>query len=219
MKKILILGDSHLPYTDFEVIEQAHDFAKKFKPDIVISTGDMTDQKYWSRFPKSPEDDGGQLEWEKVLAGAKEFAKMFPKLTILNSNHDRRYAKKAAESGIPKIMIRTLSELIPNKGWQWHLGPDPLVIGNTAFMHGDELQGGVKAKANVLGMNVVQGHSHKAELHYVNTFGKSLFAMDVGCTVDPKSAAFDYAASSLTKVWVGFGYIDNGVPHLVPKKK
>ena len=55
MKKILVLGDSHLPYTDFEVIKQAHEFNKKFKADIVISTGDMTDQKYWSRFPKSPE--------------------------------------------------------------------------------------------------------------------------------------------------------------------
>jgi predicted phosphodiesterase len=217
--KILVLGDSHLPYTDFEVIEQAHSFAKKVKPDLVISTGDMTDQKFWSRFPKSPEDDGGIAEWEKVIKGAKEFGKMFPKLVILNSNHDRRYVKKASDSGIPKIMIRTLSELIPNPGWKWHLGPNPFIVGDIAFMHGDELNGGVKAKATTLGMNVVQGHSHKAELHYVNTFNKSLFAMDVGCTVDPKSPAFDYAASSLTKVWVGFGYIDNGVPHLIPKEK
>lgn len=219
MSKILVLGDSHLPYTDFEIIEQARDFARKFKPDIVISTGDMTDQKYWSRFPKSPEDDGGLEEWEKVLKGAKQFAKMFPELIILNSNHDRRYLKKASESGLPRVMVKTLSELIPNEGWQWHLGPNPFIYDNIAFMHGDELQGGVRAKAATLGRSVVQGHSHKAELHYINTFDKSVFAMDVGCTVDPTSAAFDYAASSLSKVWVGFGYIENGVPYLVPKKK
>jgi len=217
--KILILGDSHLPFTDFDVIEQAREFAKKNKPDIIISTGDMTDQKFWSRFPKGPEDDGGMAEWEKVVKTSKEFGKMFPKLTILNSNHDRRYAKKAAESGLPKIMIKTLSELIPNPGWKWHLGPDPLIVDKIAFMHGDELHGGVKAKAATLGMSVVQGHSHKAELHYLNRFDKQIFALDVGCTVDPRSSAFDYAASSLTKVWVGFGYVEHGVPHLIPKKK
>lgn len=217
-KRILILGDSHHPDADFDVLEQARQFAKQHKITQVVSTGDMLDQKAWSRFPKGPDDDSPQLEWEKAVKSCLEMAKMFPNMIILNSNHDRRYIKKAAEAGLPKAMIRTLDELIPVKGWKWHLGPNPLVIDNTAFMHGDELQGSVEVKATKLGMNVVQGHTHKAELKYVCTFDKRLFALDVGCTVDVNGRSFDYAASSLTKVWVGFGYIENGVPHLIPKK-
>ena len=217
-KRILVLGDSHHPDADFDVLEQARVFAKEHKVNLTISTGDMLDQKAWSRFPKGPEDDSPQLEWEKSVKSALKMSKMFPNMIILNSNHDRRYIKKAAEAGLPKVMVRTLDELIPVKGWQWHLGPNPLVIDNTAFMHGDELSGSVAAKVSTLGMNVVQGHTHKAELKYVCTFDKRLFGLDVGCTVDVNGRSFDYAASSLTKVWVGFGYIENGVPHLIPKK-
>lgn len=216
--KIIVIGDPHHPYCDFELLEQIRKFNQLFKADEIVCTGDLTDQKFWSRFIKDPHDDGGSLEWEKTVKACKEMYKMFPKMTILNSNHDRRYIKKALEAGIIKQMIRPISEVIDCPKWKWHLGPNPLVLDNTAFMHGDELQGSVKAKVATLGMNVVQGHTHKAELQYLNTFNKKLFGLDVGCTVRPDSAAFDYAASSLTKVWTGFAYIDNGVPHLIPKK-
>jgi predicted phosphodiesterase len=218
-KRILVLGDLHLPFCDWDVLEQAREFKVKHKPDLIIQTGDLTDQKAWSRFLKDPEDDSPESEWTKTVAASKELAKMFPEMEILDSNHDRRYVKKAAEAGIPKIMLRTLDELFPFKGWNWHLEPEPFVVGDIAFMHGDELQGSVRSKVQTLGMNVVQGHTHKAELIYNCTYNKRYFGMDVGCMVDAKSAAFNYAARSLTKIWVGFGYIQDGVPYLFPKKR
>lgn len=209
----------HLPFVDWDVVEQAREFKIKHKPDLVISTGDLTDQKAWSRFLKEPDDDSPDNEWLKTQKAAKELAKMFPEMEILDSNHDRRYIKKAAEAGLPKAMIRTLEELFPYKGWHWRLEDEPVVYNNIAFMHGDELTGGIMAKVRTLGMSVVQGHSHKAELVYNCTFNKQCFGMDVGCMVDKKSAAFAYAKKSLTKVWVGFGYIQDGVPYLFPKKR
>lgn len=217
-KNILILGDPHAPFHDMEVLKQAHEFKKKNKVDLVICTGDITDQKAFSRFPLTADDDNGALEWEKTLKGLKEIEKLFPEMVILNSNHDRRYVKKALEAGLASTMIKTMEELIPIKGWKWHMGPNPYVVDNIAFMHGDELQGRVGVKATKLGMSVVQGHSHKASLEFINTFNKQIFALDVGCTIDPKGSAFNYAASSLTKVWTGFGFIEQGVPHLFPKK-
>lgn len=218
-KRILILGDIHTPFQGNEVIKQAYEFNKKFKADLVICTGDLLDQKAWSRYPKDPEDDGPETEWSKAEAACRELHKLFPKMTILNSNHDRRYIKKAREAGLISKMIRPLEELLPLPGWQWHLGPEPLLVDNIAFFHGDEHQGSVLNKAKLMGRNVVQGHSHKAELHYLSLFDKQVFAMDVGCMVEPSAMAFNYAATSLSKVWTGYAYIEDGVPHLVPKKK
>jgi predicted phosphodiesterase len=216
--KILVLGDIHLPFCDWEALEQARQFAVKNKPDLVFTTGDLTDQKSWSRFMKEPDDDNPENEWRKTVHASKQLAKMFPNLVIRRSNHDIRYMKKAAEAGLVKSMMRTLPELFPYKGWTWELDNDPYMIGNIAFMHGDELSGSVKAKVQSLGMNVVQGHTHKAEIIYNCTFNRRLWGMDVGCMVDVKSAAFDYAARNLTKVWVGHGWIQDGVPYLFPKK-
>ena len=155
----------------------------------------------------------------KAVAQCKKIAEHFPEMIILGSNHDRRFIKKATEAGLPKFMIRSLKELVQIKGWTWHLGPDPLVInGNIACLHGDELQGAPIIKATKLGMNIIQGHTHQASIQYLQTFKKQLWAVDPGCMVDKKGAAFDYAASSLTKVFTGFGIVQDNVPQIIPKK-
>ena len=215
--RILVLGDTHLPFHDMEVLEQAYEFGKRVKAQKVISVGDLSDQKSWSRFMKEPDDDSPTVEWSKTQKSAKELAKLFPKLTIIPGNHCVRYIKKAKEAGIPVEMLKTFGELFPFDGWEWHTNRKPFVLNNTVFLHGDELSGSVAAKAKILGMNVVQGHTHRAAIEYVATFNHKLFAMDVGCMVDPNSKAFDYAAKSLNKVWVGYGYIEDGVPYLFPK--
>jgi predicted phosphodiesterase len=209
-----------MPFQDWEVLEQARQFAAKNKPDLVYSVGDITDQKSWSRFLKDPTDDCPETEWNKTMKASKELSKMFPKLLIRRSNHDQRYIKKAYEAGIVKAMLRGLDELFPYKGWRWILDNDPheLNNGSIAVMHGDELQGSVKSKVQHLAMNVVQGHTHKAEIVYNCTFNRRLWGMDVGCMIDKKSAAFEYAAKYLSKVWVGFGWVQDGVPYLFPKK-
>lgn len=219
-KKILVLGDIHTPFADLDIIKQAYEFNKKFKADLVLCTGDVLDQKAFSKYPKDPEDDGPAEEWRKSVEQCKEIAKYFPKMTILGANHDRRYLKKAAEAGLPKFMLKALKDLVPIPGWTWHLGPNPLVLnGNIACMHGDELQGAPIVKAQKLGMNIIQGHTHQAVIQYLQNFNKQMWALDAGCTVDPTAAAFDYAAGSLTKVWRGFAYVENNVPHLVPYNK
>lgn len=218
--KILVIGDVHTPFQDDDLLEQIHDFNRKFKADLVLATGDMLDQKAFGVYPKSPKDDSPALEFEKATKACIQIGKMFPKMTILNSNHDRRYLKRISEAGIPSKMVKTLKELIPNEGWTWHLGPDPLVINNSiACVHGDELQGRPILKAEKLGYNLIQGHTHQASIQYSQTFDKKLWALDAGCVVDAKSAAFDYASGYLSKIWTGYGFVENGVPHLVPKKK
>jgi len=217
--KILILSDPHLPFICWKTVAQAYKFKQEFKPDLIVCTGDLLDEKAWGKFQRYADDPSAQEEWDEAVLGANEFARRFPKLVMLRSNHDARYMKRAAEAGLVKAMVRPLSEIIKAPGWKWHMDSSPYIIPGTniACMHGDEGQGMPIATAAILGYNIVQGHSHKASLHYLNTFDKQLFGMDAGCMMDGKSKAARYAALRLRKVWNGFGYIENNVPHLIPK--
>lgn len=217
-KKILVLGDIHLPWCDWRALEQAAEFNKKYKADLVITVGDLTDQKTWSKFGRETDDPGNNEEWTQVLEAANKLHKLFPKMTILIGNHDIRYLKSAKVAGIPSAMLRTLEEMLAYKGWKWHTEDDPLVYDGMSFLHGDEHPGTVEQKASMLGMPVIQGHTHKARIVYVSTPYKNLWGLDCGCLVDPKSPAARYAAKSLRKTFVGFATITNGIPHLHPKK-
>ncbi len=221
-KRVLLLGDIHLPCPDWEAIKQAAKFNKKFKAQLVITTGDLIDAKAWSRYSKSTDDLNAYDEWEATVKAAKKLAKYFPKLTIIMGNHEARIANKAVEANLPPQLVRGVHEALGIKNWTWHLSTNPLVIktpsSSFAIIHGDEMAGTCKQKASRLGMNLVHGHTHQASLDYINTFDKQLWAMDVGCMADLQSKAMSYAAKNPLSCFVGFGYIEDGVPHLVPKK-
>lgn len=218
-KKILVLGDIHLPWCDWNALEQAAEFNKKYKADRVITVGDLTDQKTWSKFGRDTDDPGNNEEWKQVLISAKRLYKLFPNMVILIGNHDIRYLKAAKIAGIPSQMLKTLKEMLPFKGWNWHTDDDPYVVDNISYLHGDEHPGTVEQKACILGMPVVQGHTHKARLVYVTTPHKNLWGLDAGCIVDSKGPAARYAAKSLRKTFVGFATITNRIPRLHPKIK
>lgn len=218
-KKILCLGDIHLPWCDWDALEQAAEFNKKYKADLVITVGDLTDQKTWSKYGRDSDDPGNNEEWDQVVKSAKRLQKLFPKMTILIGNHDIRYLKAAKVAGIPTQMLRTLKEMLPAKGWTWHTEDEPFQYDGMAFMHGDEHPGMVEQKAAMLGQPVIAGHTHKARIVYITTPTKTLWGMDAGCLVDPKSPAARYAAKALRKTFIGFSTITNNIPALHPKRK
>lgn len=224
-KRILILGDIHLPFPDWEALKQAQKFAKEFKPDLVVQMGDLIDAKAWSKYQKDPDDLSPQTEFDLVAKQIKILHKMFPKMVILQGNHEARFSAKKMEAQLPTQLVRSLREVFDMKGWWWVApgGQERAVVKSGGkeilFVHGDEMAGNVVAKAKRLGLCVVQGHTHKAELGYVNDFHREIFGLDVGCMADLSSKAMRYAASNPTSAFVGFGYIEDGVPGLKPIKK
>lgn len=203
-----------------QVLKQAAEFNKKFKADLVLCVGDLTDQKTWSKYGRDTDDPGNDEEWEQVIKSAKAVEKLFPKMTILLGNHDIRYLKAANVAGIPKHMMKSLKEALPIKGWNWHTEDNPFEYDGVVYVHGDEDSGPPETKATLLGKPVVQGHTHKARIVYVVTPSKSLlWGMDVGCTADTKAPAFRYAKKMLRKAFVGFGTVIDGVlPAIYPKR-
>jgi predicted phosphodiesterase len=219
--KILCIPDLHAPFIDMAALRVAGKWAKNHNPDLVVLLGDIFDQKAWSRWPKDPDDDSPHAEFEAALAQLNVVSAMFPTAEILLGNHDLRIAKRAMEMGITKHMMRNLNEVLPFDGWNWHADPRKKLIVDTKrgpiwFSHGDEMGGTVEAKSRLLGISVVQGHSHQASISFSKGLAHFVFGMECGMLMDVDSKGAKYAAASGKFPVVGFGVIKYGVPYFIP---
>jgi hypothetical protein len=111
--------------------------------------------------------------------------------------------------------------MIPNKGWNWRTDPRKKLIvpsprGDILFVHGDENGGTPIQKAILMGINVVQGHTHKTSIIYRESMGKFVYGVEFGHLMDTTSKAADYAAASGIGSTAGFGVIKFGVPYFIP---
>jgi predicted phosphodiesterase len=217
--KVLILPDMHAPWVNWKAIEQAHKWAKRHKPDLVIQLGDITDQKVWSRWPKDTDDPAPSDEYiaaEKVM---KRLHKMFPKMTIIRGNHDTRILSKAIEVGIPAQMFNDIDKVFNYKGWTWIPQNHKLVIntvrGKVLVVHGDEQGGTVVQKSRILGLSIIQGHTHKVSITYTTSIKGTVFGAEMGCLMDVDSKAAKYAAANPIGCSVGFGVLKYGIPYFI----
>lgn len=216
--KILALGDLHFPFVNRTALAAAISFAKSYKPDHIVQVGDFIDGYNWSLFKRAPDSPSAELEWNQTELAVTQFFEQLSKfkITVLEGNHCRRYMLRAMEANLPRKLVKTLSELFPFDNVHWHMTPEPFVLDNVAFIHGDEMAGNVAQKAQKLGMNLVQGHTHLASLSYINTFRQQIFAMEIGALIDGQSIACRYAAKNPMRTWTGLATITDGVPTLRP---
>jgi hypothetical protein len=218
MTKLLVIGDTHLPFINWDVVAGCADYAKWYKPDLIIQVGDLIDSYNWSLFKRAPDSPSAACEWDMTVHAVNRFRDYFPRRIpwkILEGNHCRRYMLRAAEVNLPKQLIKTLDFVFQFDNWHWHMKPEPLVIEDIAFLHGDEMPGNAWQKAQRMGMSVVQGHDHQGYLQYVNTFKHSIFGMSVGTMIDADSIVGRYSAKNAMKCWYGWSKIEHGMPQLI----
>lgn len=209
--KVMALGDWHCPALDLKMLAWAKKIFIAEKCDLAVMLGDLVDGKAWSRFDKPAEDDSPALEWKKTVQQVEKASKIFKKLEIINGNHDLRIIKKSVEAKIPRQLIKELHEIFDFPGWDFHIGPKPLIIDKVAYVHGDEIVATRGNKCIKYGMSIVQGHTHQAALTYVQTFDNSLFECEAGFMGIEEHPAFSYAAKNPRRGWKGVVIVDNGV--------
>ena len=221
--KILILPDTHSPWINWDAMKQAKKWYDKHKPDLVIQIGDITDQKIWSRWQSDTDDFSPCQEFDLAEKDMKRLHKMFPEMLILSGNHDTRVKARAIEAGIPSRMFRDIDEVFNYKGWKWINRADKLVVktqrGPIVFIHGDEMGGTPAQKSRILGMSLVQGHTHKSSITYTRTLDNHFFGAEMGCLMDVKSKAARYAQANPVGVSIGFGVVKYGVPYFISYEK
>lgn len=218
----VFIPDLHFPATDWSLIENMRDYCNDLEEDFnvkYIQLGDWLDAKAWGKWAKSPDDDGPQTEFDKAYADMERMHSMFPKMTLICGNHCLRPLLRASEAGLPSQLLKTLDEIFPFDGWYFHTQPDPLYIKelDCYVLHGDEMGGTAEQKAKQLGSSVIQGHTHKGKIAYINrVHKKQTFAVEAGCIIDVNHKAFRYSSRNPINSFLGFCVVIDGVPQLVP---
>lgn len=217
MGVVLSIGDTHAPFMHRDAVRFLMAVAKEYKPDVVISQGDLTDQHFFSRFTSSTKGEGGKKEMEDAADQLCALKSAFPKLFICWGNHDLRIVNKAQEAGIDENFLRSYADILDfPKGWQ--IG-DRWVVDDVVYEHGIGRSGAMGAlKAAMANMqSTVIGHIHShAGIQYYANKQKLIYGFNVGCLVDDHKYAFEYARFQTCKSILGCGIIINGVPIFIP---
>lgn len=215
---ILVISDIQSPHHHKDAIAFLTEIKKQFKPTFVIQIGDMGDFHNLNFHGANPNLPNAKEELVQLRTFVKHLGKIFPKLTIVDSNHDALPRRKARSIGIPDEMMKDYLTIIQ--------APDTWKFVNELIL---KLPNGLKCKfkhnfgSNLLmdsikqGMSLVCGHLHsKSNINWwQNDLGMN-FSMQVGCLIDDESPAFDYNKSQAIRPVITCGVIKNGIPIIIP---
>jgi hypothetical protein len=113
--------------------------------------------------------------------------------------------------------MKSYGDFLNTKQWKW-VDDLTLTLSNKQkvfFTHGRVAD--VLKVSQTMGMSAVQGHYHtKFLIQWWANPNNLFFAMNVGCLIDQKSMAFNYAKNFKTRFILGCGIIIDGVPRLLP---
>ncbi len=215
---ILVISDLHIPYHHKDSINFLRAIKKKYKPNIILNSGDEADFHGISMHDSEPSLDCQYKETLKAREVFKELESMFPEMTLVHSNHGSMLYRRGKKHGIPNYMLRDYNEVIGvGKGWKWY--PDyKLKMNNGQYLfmtHGMKKNGLTLAKE--MGMSVIQGHYHtEFNISFTSNPLSLHWSMMVGCLIDDHSLAFSYNKINSARVILGCGIIINGQPKLIP---
>ena len=216
-KSILVISDMHHPYSHPDTVPFLKAVKAKYKPDTVVCIGDEADFHDSSFHDSDPDLDSAGIELEKAIKGLMPIYKLFPKVTVIESNHGSMVMRKALVGKIPRKAIKAYNDILDApKGWKWVF--DTIIktpMGPVYFCHGKS--GAAGRLASQYGMSCVQGHFHeKAQITYISTPEKLMFDAHTGCLADDNSLALSYNKVNPKRPIVSLIVIVNGIPQIIP---
>jgi len=217
-KSVLVISDLHIPYHHPDAFKFLETLKKKYKPDHVVNIGDELDMHAMSMHDSDPDLFSAGHELAAAISYIQQLEKIFPKMTIVHSNHSSMLFRRALKHGVPKGYLRDYNEYLGvSSNWKWVEDHTIDLSDGTRcfFTHG--LSADVLKVAMQYGYNVVQGHYHtKFLISYFSNPDALVWGMQCGSLINQKSMAFNYAKNFKTRFIVGTGMILNGQPKLFP---
>lgn len=216
-KSLLVISDLHCPYQHPDTVRFLKACKAKFKPDTVVCIGDEVDFHALSYHESNPDLASAGDELEKAIIALQPIYKLFPKVTVIESNHGSMVLRKAMTGGIPIKALKSYNDILDApKGWKWVF--DAIVqteLGPVYFCHGKSTTPG--KLASQYGMSTVQGHYHeKSQINYISTPERLMFDAHTGCLADDKSLALGYNKVNPKRPIVSILVIINGIPQIIP---
>lgn len=215
---ILTISDMHIPYHHPDAMEYLKALKKVYKPDLVVSLGDLADFHSISFHNSDPDLLSAGDELEELQSYSRELEKIFPNMIIIGSNHGDLVLRKALAHGLPKGLIRPFNEIYDvDAGWAF---ADDLTISHEEspdvyFVH--NIRKNVLQVAQQRGQRVICGHYHENfSVSYAGNPNSLLWGCIAGCLIDKESLAFEYNKLNLNRPIIGTAIIENGYPQLAP---
>ncbi len=215
---VLCISDLHAPFMHPDTVKFLAAVKRKYKPDRVVLLGDEADKHALSYHESNPDLMSAGDELKETIKALKPIYKLFPVAEIIDSNHGSLAYRKAMSAGIPKKYIRDYRDVLDAPdGWNWHAYLTlTLSNGEQCFFH-HGLSSNILKVVREYSINVVSGHFHNsAGVQYASTPDKLLWGLQVGCSIDDKSLAFEYNKTTLGRPLIGHGIIIDGLPHWLP---
>ena len=212
----LIISDTHFPYhhpDTFDFLEQAQ---YVYDLEIIKHSGDMVDHHAGSYHDVEYGTLSAEEEHERAYEAVQRLYKMFPKMDIVIGNHDAIPSRKAKTAGLGQDVIKSYNDLYDVK-WNWQdkhffkSGKQEILLVHT--MSTNTLNN-AKSHSHCS----IQGHHHSSfGIEYFTDLNMIRWSMTVGCLVDIKSPAFNYASgATMKRPVIGCGAIIDGEPRLLP---
>lgn len=208
-KRVLVIGDLHLPFTLKGYLEHCKNIYRKHDCDTVVFIGDILDLHFSSYHETSTEGYGATEEHDLSVEMIRSWYKAFPEAYVTIGNHDSLIYRKAMTAGISKRWIQDFSTVLGTPGWKW---VTDVVIDDVLYTHGTT-NAYTKAKQNL--MSTVQGHLHsQAGIQFYVGSKTRIFGFQIGCGVDMKSYAMEYGRN-FPKPVISCGVVIDGLhPYL-----
>jgi|TARA_R100000081_G_scaffold91127_1_gene68101 Icc-related predicted phosphoesterase len=215
--KVLVISDLHIPYHHKDSFNFLKEIKKEFKPDKIVNIGDSLDQHALSFHDSSPDLYSAGHELQKAKEYIKELEDIFPEVIEVDSNHSSLIYRRALKHGLPRAYLKDYGDFLETKKWKW-VDDLTLTLSNGQrcfFTHGRSAD--ILKVSQTMGMSAVQGHYHtKLLISWWANPDNLFFAMNVGCLINQKNMAFNYARNFKTRFILGCGIIINGFPRLLP---
>lgn len=216
-KRLLVISDMHQPYSHPDSLAFLTALKNKHKFDTVICIGDEVDNHAISFHDSDPDLPNAGAELEKAIEKLKPLYKLFPNVTVVESNHGSLVYRKALANGLPKAVFKSYNEILKAPiGWTWEFDTRVMTdLGPIYFCHGKS--GAAGRLASSYGCSTIQGHYHeKAQITYISTPERLMFDAHTGCLADDKSLALGYNKINPKRPIVSIIIVINGIPHLIP---
>ena len=161
-RKVLVIPDTHCPYQHpdaWRFLDACHNQYGPF--DHVIHLGDELDYHAISFHNHDPDLLSPSSELEAGIQEMRPLYDLFPKVTVLESNHGSLVLRKLKHHGLPARIIKPIVDILEApKGWVWKFEhiidlPD----GSSAYFHHGKSATAFKT-SQTMGMHSAEGHFH-----------------------------------------------------------
>lgn len=216
-KNILVIGDTHIPFERIGYLEFCREQQEKFNCGTVIHIGDTVDMHFSSFHETNPDGFSAGDELTLSISKLKRWGYTFPKVKACFGNHDLLIQRQAFSAGLSQKWIRGFNEVLELPGWEFDM---EYIIEDVIYTHGTGTSGenGAFQKALNRRKSVVSGHLHTiANVKWNVSEMDRIFAMQVGCGIDDKAYAFEYARGIVKKSIISCGVVLQGsLPIIIP---